>query len=83
VGTPENGAGCERSVVREHLDGMRAVGLDAAEQGAFATAALSLKYEPDPARTAPVTASQLLDLRRSAGSGADLWSTLNRVQERW
>jgi hypothetical protein len=60
---------------------MRAVVLDAAEQGAFATAALSLKYEPDPVRPAPVTASQLLEVRRSADGGADLWSTFNRVQE--
>jgi hypothetical protein len=67
--------------VRLHRDGMRAVVLDAAEQGAFATAALSLKYEPDPVRPAPVTASQLLEVRRSADGGADLWSTFNRVQE--
>jgi hypothetical protein len=55
--------------------------LDAAEQEVFAAAALSLKYEPDPVRPAPVTASQLLDVRRSADGGADLWSTFNRVQE--
>jgi hypothetical protein len=50
-------------------------------QGAFAEAALSLKYEPDPARPAPVIASQLLEARRSADGGADLCSTFNRVQE--
>jgi hypothetical protein len=67
--------------VRLHRDGMRAVVLDAAEQGAFATAALSLRYEPDPVRPAPVTASQLLEVRRSADGGADLWSTFNWVHE--
>jgi len=61
--------------VRMLRDGMRSVMLDAMEQGAFAEAALSLKYDPDPMRPAPVIASQLLDLRRSADAGSDLWSS--------
>lgn len=67
--------------VRMHRDAMRAVVLDAAEQGAFAEAALALKYEPDPMRPAPVPVSQLLHVRRSSDAGSDLWSTFNRVQE--
>lgn len=71
--------GFERA--RSQREGMRAVMLDAAEQGVFVQAALSLRYGPDPLRPAPVTAAQLLDVRRSADAGADLWSTFNRVQE--
>jgi hypothetical protein len=40
------------------------------------------EYEPRGGiRTAPMHASQLLDVRRGDDAGVDLWNTLNRVQE--
>ena len=69
------------SRVREDRDAMRAVTLSGEEALAFGRAALALKYEPDLAKPAPVTETQLLAPRRHAGMGSDLWSTFNRVQE--
>lgn len=67
--------------VRVQRDSMRALTLEPAEAEVFARAALTLKYEPDPTKPAPITESQLLEPRRRADMGADLWSTFNRVQE--
>ena len=69
------------SRVREDRDAMRAVTLSGEEAMAFGRAALALKYEPDLAKPAPVTETQLLAPRRHADMGSDLWSTFNRVQE--
>lgn len=68
-------------LVREKRDAMRAVTLNDAEQAIFARAALSLKYEPDPLRPAPITEAQLLHTRRFADAGRDAWTVLNRIQE--
>ena len=68
-------------LVRELRDDMRAISLRPAEAEIFARSALTLKYEPDPVKPAPVTESQILAPRRSADSGTDLWTTFNRVQE--
>ena len=68
-------------LVRELRDDMRAISLRPAEAEIFARSALTLKYEPDPVKPAPVTESQILAPRRSAHSGTDLWTTFNRVQE--
>lgn len=68
-------------LVREVRNDMRSISLDAGEAAAFGRAALSLKYEPDPIKPAPITETQLLAPRRSADTGADLWSTFNRLQE--
>ena len=68
-------------LVRELRDDMRAIALRPAEAEIFARSALTLKYEPDPVKPAPVTESQILAPRRSADTGTDLWTTFNRVQE--
>jgi hypothetical protein len=60
-------------------EGMEALRLTDGEQGAFARAALALKY--DEQTPAPIAADQLLQSRRTEDRGADLWSTFNRVQE--
>lgn len=67
-------------LVDEQKDGMKALTLDAGEQGAFARAALALKYDTDTAPP-PVTETQLLQANRSADRAGDLWTTFNRVQE--
>lgn len=68
-------------LVRELRDDMRAISLRPAEAEIFARTALTLKYEPDPVKPAPITESQILAPRRSADTGMDLWTTFNRVQE--
>lgn len=68
-------------LVRESRDEMRAVTLAPVEAQAFARAALSLKYEPDPTKPAPITEDQLLQPRRAADTPSDLWTVFNRVQE--
>jgi len=63
-------------------EAMKAQGLDAGEEYAFATAALALRYggsEEQP--SAPVTAGQLVEARRSGDRGSSLWATFQRVQE--
>lgn len=67
-------------LVDSQRDGMKAITLAPAEQTAFARAALELKYD-SAAAPAPITENQVLSPRRAADSGADLWSTFNRVQE--
>jgi hypothetical protein len=77
----------EFEVVSEHTEAMKALQLEPAEQIAFATAALALRFgEQTVEQTgghepAPVTARQLIDARRSADLGNSLWNTLQRVQE--
>ena len=68
-------------LVRELRDDMRAISLRPAEAEIFARSALTLKYEPDPVKPAPVTESQILAPRRSADTGTDLCTTFNRDQE--
>lgn len=66
-------------LVDQQKDGMKALTLNAGEQGAFARAALALKYDTDIAPP-PVTETQLLQANRSADRAGDLWTTFNRVQ---
>jgi hypothetical protein len=61
-------------------EGMKALDLSAGEQGAFARAALALRYDGDDTPV-PITESQLLTPRRPEDRGSDLWTTFNRVQE--
>ena len=61
-------------------DGMKAITLNKDEQALFATSALSLKYNTE-LTPAPITEAQVLNPRRTADVGSDLWTTLNRVQE--
>ena len=66
--------------VVEEREGMKALTLNDGEQAAFARAALALKYETED-KPAPITERQLLETRRAADRGSDLWTTFNRVQE--
>lgn len=66
--------------VVEERDEMKALTLSREEQGAFARAALELKYETDAAPV-PVTEDQLLQSRRFEDRAGDLWTTFNKVQE--
>jgi hypothetical protein len=63
-------------------EGMKALTLEPAEERAFATAALALRYgERDEAQApAPVTAEQLTEARRFEDQGPSLWLTMNRIQ---
>jgi hypothetical protein len=67
-------------LVDQHKGAMKGVKLSEGEQAGFARAALALKYGTELA-PAPVTESQILRARRSSDTGADLWATLNRIQE--
>lgn len=77
----------EFEAVSEHTEAMKALQLAPAEEMAFATAALALRFgeqtieETGGHQPAPVTARQLTDARRSADVGNSLWNTLQRVQE--
>lgn len=56
--------------------------LTAPEQKVFAEAARTVRFaDSEGLVTTPITAEQLLRPRRSADAGADLWRTMNRVQE--
>lgn len=68
-------------LVREVRDDMRRITLDHAEQQAYAKAILEFRYEPSVTKPAPITEDQLLQPRRLADQGSDLWTTFNRVQE--
>ncbi|UUX95399.1 DUF932 domain-containing protein [Aquabacterium sp. J223] len=73
--------------VQEHTEAMKALQLQTAEQIAFATAALALRFgervveDTGGHRSAPVTAEQLVEARRPEDIGPSLWSTFQRVQE--
>ena len=77
----------EFEVVSEHTEAMKALQLAPAEEMAFATAALALRFgeqtieQTGGHQPAPITASQLIDARRSDDLGNSLWNTLQRVQE--
>jgi hypothetical protein len=64
--------------VIEGAEKMLAIPLQRNEQLAFATSALSLRYEKDEA---PITAEGLLKPNRYADNKDDLWTVFNRVQE--
>ena len=56
--------------------------LTSGEQSALADAAHTLRFADAEGKiTTPITATQLLQPRRSADTGNDLWKTFNRVQE--
>ena len=64
-------------------EGMKMLTLKPEEEGAFATAALALRFgertedQPPP----PITADQLIEARRPEDLGHSLWTTFQRVQE--
>ena len=56
--------------------------LTSGDESAFAEAAHTLRFGDSEGETrTPITAAQLLHLRRTADGGNDLWRTFNRVQE--
>ena len=65
------------------IDGMKSSLLIGDEERAFATAALALRYgertEGQP--PAPITAEQLMELRRPEDVGHTVWAGFQRVQE--
>lgn len=67
-------------LVEGQMNGMKALTLNTGEQSAFARAALALKYDTE-LTPAPITEAQLLQPKRAADRGGDLWTTFNRVQE--
>ena len=53
-----------------------------AEQAIFSEAAHTLRFGNAEGKVeTPITPAQLLQARRNADTGADLWHTMNRVQE--
>lgn len=77
----------EFAAVEDHMAAMKALPLEPAEQVAFATAALAVRFgehgvaETGGHRPAPVTAEQLIEARRPEDIGDSLWTTFQRVQE--
>ena len=73
----------EFEAAQESAEGMKALTLEPEEQGAFATAALALRFgersEDQP--PVPITAEQLIEARRPEDQGRSLWNTFQRVQE--
>ena len=73
----------EFEAAQASAEGMKALTLEPEEQGAFATAALALRFgertEGQP--PVPITAEQLIEARRPEDQGRSLWSTFQRVQE--
>lgn len=66
--------------VSESVNEMASLRLTPGEQQAFARAALVARYD-DPEKSAPVTADQVLTLRRHEDAAPTMWNTLNAVQE--
>ena len=73
----------EFEAAQESADGMKALTLEPEEQGAFAAAALALRFgeRSDDQPPVPITAEQLIEARRPEDQGRSLWSTFQRVQE--
>ena len=73
----------EFEAAQESAEGMKALTLEPEEQGAFATAALALRFgertEGQP--PVPISAEQLIEARRPEDQGRSLWNTFQRVQE--
>lgn len=67
--------------VVEEREEMKALNLNSDEQLAFARAALVLRYDNQDGKPAPITESDVLFARRREDQSADLWTTMNRVQE--
>ncbi|MFT4435040.1 DUF932 domain-containing protein [Caballeronia sp. 15715] len=69
-------------LICEQKQGMQTVTLSRDEQLAFARSALALRYDPtDADAPAPITESQLLNVRRFEDHRDDLWVVFNRIQE--
>lgn len=64
---------------KESIGNFKSTQLSLPETQAFASAALTLKY--DDVENAPISSDQVLSARRQIDEGEDLWTTFNRVQE--
>jgi hypothetical protein len=64
-------------IVNETIQQWKQIELKSAEQLILANAAHSLRFD----ETSPITPAQLLQPKRYADNGSDLWSTFNRIQE--
>ncbi|TDM06552.1 MAG: hypothetical protein C4K60_18680 [Ideonella sp. MAG2] len=77
----------EFEAVGEHTEAMKALQLQPAEEMAFATAALALRFgdrrteSGDELMPPPITVAQLTQARRPEDNGRSLWTTFQRVQE--
>lgn len=75
----------EGAMIDASISDMRKMQLKAAEQEAFAKAALQLRYndkdEDGEIKEAPVDAAAVNRARRADDNGSDMWRTFNRVQE--
>ena len=67
-------------LVNGQKDGMKSLTLNEGEQGAFARAALTLKYDTE-LTPAPITENQILRPKRMEDRSDNLWTTFNCVQE--
>lgn len=67
--------------VAANRDDMRAIILPEPAQRLLAQSAIDYRWDREEGERAPVTPEQVLRPRRSADTGADLWSTFNRLQE--
>jgi hypothetical protein len=63
------------------VERMKGITLRASDAAALAEAALTVRYDLEAGERAPITAADLLRPRRTEDTGADLWSTFNRLQE--
>lgn len=61
----------------EHIERFRSIQLHEGEQVLFAQEAAKLRFEPEQM----VNPRDLLEVRREADTGNDLWTVFNRVQE--
>ena len=67
--------------VEESAGAMKAITLTQPEQLALGRAAIVAKYGESETGGYPITEAQVITPRRYADTGADLWTTFNRVQE--
>lgn len=65
--------------IHDSMNEMKSTQLLLPESQAFATAALTLKY--DDADKAPIEPDKLLNIRRYADNQNDVWSVFSRIQE--
>lgn len=76
----------EAKLIDSSIDSMKAIDLNPEEQRIYAKAALELRFNPKEDENGltplpPIEATQVLQPRRNADTGSDLWRTFNRVQE--
>ena len=72
----------ESRMALQHADAWQQIDLSPREQVAFAESARVLRFgDADGKVTTPITAEQLLAVRRRQDAGSSLWNVFNRTQE--